>query len=318
MKLKVGMCFSRPFQGNDPLGHIDKKLPVYIRFLELCQEKNWEVFILTRKTYEGGGIFNGAWQFDRNKFSRVRKPVKIDLVYDRTGGVKFPPEEPSGPIVVNRRDFKLLCWDKWLGYRKTSCFMPKTIWVGERQNLGSVLPKIKTDWVVLKPYNGLKGIGVFIGPKEKALNFEFPKKYPQYIAQEYVDTSGGISGIVKGLHDLRVTVINSKIVWAHVRTPPPGRFEANVAQGGKIKEVELEKVPGSVRKIVVQVASRFYREYDNPIYCLDFGVSEIGPLVFEINDQMGFPTWEMKAREMFLQELVKNFAMKLGIKDGGQ
>jgi len=315
MKLKVGMCFSRPFEGNEPLKHIGKKLPVYLRLLKLCQQKNWQVFVLTRKTYEGGGIFNGAWQFDRNKFSRVRKPVKIDLVYDRTGGVKFPPEEPSGPVVVNRRDFKLLCWDKWLGYGKTSRFMPKTIWVGERQNLGSVLPKIKTDWVVLKPYNGLKGIGVFIGPKKKALNFEFPEKYPRYIAQEFIDTSGGIPGIVKGLHDLRVAITNGEAVWSHVRTPPSGSFQANVAQGGKIKEVVCTKLPAAVKQITDQIANRFYKKYDNPSYTLDFGMSKKGPLIFEFNDQMGFPTWEMKAREKFLNELVKNFAQKLGTKE---
>jgi len=311
MSLKVGMCFSRPLQGNDPLGHIGKKLPAYLRLLELCQEKDWEVFVLTRKTYEGGGIFNGAWQFDRHKFSRVKEPVKIDLVYDRTGGVKFPPEEPSGPIVVNRRDFKLLCWDKWLAYRKTSRFMPKTIWVGERQNLASVLPKIKTNWVVLKPYNGLKGIGIFIGPKEKALSFEFPEKHPRYIAQEFIDTSGGIPGIVEGLHDLRVAVTNGEAVWSHVRTPPSGSFQANVAQGGKIKEIACTKLPAVVKQITDQIASRFYKAYDNPSYTLDFGMTKEGPLIFEFNDQMGFPTWEMKARERFLQELVRNFALKL-------
>lgn len=311
MSLRVGMCFSRPFKGNDSLGHIGKKLPVYLRLLELCQQRDWEVFVLTRKTYQGKGIFNGVWRFKKGKFSRIEKRIKIDLVYDRTGGVKFPWEKDSGVIVVNRRDFKLFCWDKWLTFKKIGRFMPKTVWVGEKENLASVLAKIKTSWVVLKPYNGLKGIGVFVGLKNKALAFKFPRRYPHYIAQEFVDTSEGIPRLVKGLHDLRVVVANGKAVWSHVRTPPPGSFKANVAQGGKIKEVVCEKLPVSIGEIVKQIAKRFYREFDNPVYSLDFGMRKDGPLIFELNDQMGFPRWEMKARERFLQELVENFAGKL-------
>lgn len=311
MPLRVGICFSRQFEGNDPLGHIGVKLPVYLRLLELCQKKGWGVFVLTRRTYQGKGIFKGSWQFGKNKFLRIRKPIKIDLIYDRTGGVKFPWEEDSGVVIVNRRDFKLLCWDKWLAFKKIGQFMPQTVWVGERKNLIAALLEIKTDWVVLKPYNGLKGIGVFIGPKNKALTFEFLERYPQYIAQEFVDTSKGIPGIVKSLHDLRVAVVNGKAVWSHVRTPPPGSFKANVAQGGGIKEVACAKLPVSIKKTVGQIAKRFYKEFDNPIYCLDFGVSKDGPLIFELNDQMGFPRWEMKTRDIFLEELVENFAGKL-------
>jgi len=35
------------------------------------------------------------------------------------------------------------------------------------------------------------------------------------------------------------------------------------------------------------------------------------PKIFEINDQIGFPKWEMKNRDNFLNFLVKNMADKL-------
>ena len=310
---RIGMCFSRPFEGSDPLSHIGKKLPVYIRLLKLCQQKGWQVFVLTRRTYQGKGIFNGAWHFDKNKFSRWEKPVKIDLVYDRVAGMKFPPEVDSGVAVVNRRDFKFLCYNKWLAYQKIGQFMPKTFWVGGKEGLTSALSQIKTDWMVLKPHNGMKGIGVYVGPKEKAMSFKFSEKkiYSRYIAQEFVDTSGGIPGIVRGKHDLRVAVANDKAIWSHVRTPPPGSFKANVAQGGSIKELDCSKLPASVKKITFQIAEKFDQEFDNPIYSIDFGMSKNGPLIFELNDQIGFPLWEMRARDTFLQEHIKNFEEKL-------
>jgi len=312
MTFRLGICFSREFSGRKPLSHIGKKLPSYLRLLKFCQKEGWEVYVLTRKTYQGSGIFKGGWLFCKDQFLKTKKTIKIDLIYDRTGGVKFPLEEDS-TAVVNRRDFKLLCWDKWQAYQILSKFMPQTLWVGKKDNLVSVLPKIKTDWVVLKPFNGLKGVGIFIGPKKEALEFKFLGKSPQYIAQEFIDTSGGIKGVTSKLHDLRVVIVNRKVIWSHVRIPSPGSFKANVAHGGNIKEVNYQKqVPEEVKRIVNPIAKRFFEKYDNPIYSLDFGIDKAkGPFIFEINDQIGFPLWEMKARDKFLKELVKNLTSKL-------
>jgi len=45
---------------------------------------------------------------------------------------------------------------------------------------------------------------------------------------------------------------------------------------------------------------------------LDFGINEKGePKIFEINDQIGFPRWEMKNRDVFLKALVENFRSKI-------
>ena len=310
--IKIGICFSKELIGKDPLSHIGEKLPVYLHFLSLCQKQGWEVYVLTRKTYQGEGIFVGAWLFDKNRFKLLKKTIKIDLVYDRTAGVKFPPEKDSKMAIVNQLNFKILCWDKWLAYQEISSLMPKTFWVGGKENLASILPKMKTDWVVLKPFNGLKGLGIFIGPKKEALKFQFPEEFKKYIAQEFIDTSEGIPQIVNGLHDLRVAIINGKPVWGHVRVPPQGSFKANAAGGGILKEVDYELIPKSAKNIVTKVANKFYQKYDNPIFSLDFGFDEKGqPWLFEINDQIGFPRWEMKKRELFLGELVKNFAQKL-------
>ncbi len=312
MKVKIGICFSKELAGVSPLSHIGEKLPVYLRFLALCQKQGWEVYVLTRKTYQGEGVFAGAWLFNKGEFKIIPKKVRIDLLYDRTGGVKFPPKEETKMKVVDGRNFKLLCWDKWLAFKVVGNYMPQTFWVGEKDNLASILPQIKTDWVVLKPYNGLRGLGVFIGPKKEAMNFEFPGKFKKYIAQEFIDTSGGIPKITTGLHDLRIALLNGKPVWSRIIIPPQGSFSAHTAGGGILKEVDYELVPDLTKKIVLEIAPKFYREYDNPFFSLDFGFDKNGrPWLFEINDQIGFPLWKMKKRDFFLKELVKNFAQKL-------
>ena len=308
----IGMAFSREFVGEDPLAHIGVKKPVYVKFLELCMLRGWNAYVLTRKTYKGNGIFEGSWKFTGEKFEVIMGPIKMDLVYDRTAGTEFPPEGDESAIWINRRDFKILAWDKWAAYREIGHYMPQTLLVEDEKEIPVVVDQIKTDRVALKPFNGLKGLGIFIGPKNEAKNFKFTPKYKRYIAQEFVDTSSGISGIVSGMHDLRVVIINGEVVWCHVREPIGESFLANAAQGGNLTEVDYGKIPESIKDIVENISKEFYKKYDNPVYSLDFGVGKNGaPKIFEINDQMGFPKWEMKNRDNFLNFLVKNMADKL-------
>lgn len=311
MKKKVGICFSKDFEGQTPLSHIQKKYQVYLRFLDLCQKENWDVFILTGKTYIGNGVFNGVWSYNKGGFHIQRKKVKIDLVYDRTGGISFPLQADNSFKVVNIREFKILCWDKWKTYKQIGAYMPKTFWVGEFENCKKVLPRIKTDWVVLKPINGLKGLGIYVGPKNKAVSFK-PTPGKKYIAQEFINTSKGIPGICLGFHDLRVVVVNNKIVWSHVRIPPEGSFKANVAGGGNLMEVVYKKVPDCIKDVVKIISGKFYQKYDNPVFSIDFGIGrDKKAFVFEINDTIGFPLWEMKNRDKFLVELINNFKTKM-------
>jgi hypothetical protein len=196
MNKSIGMSFSREFIGEDPLGHIGVKKPVYLRFFELANQAGWDSYVLTRKTYKGDGVFEGSWKFANGKFEVVGSPVKIDLVYDRCAGVKFPPKGDKSVIWVNELDFKILAWDKWAAYQEIGENMPKTFLVEDESEIASAVSQIKTDWMVLKPFNGLKGIGIFIGPKEDAANFKFNPRHKRYIAQEFVDTSGGLTALL--------------------------------------------------------------------------------------------------------------------------
>lgn len=308
---KVGICFSKELQGETPFAHIITKLPVYLRLLELMEKAGYKIYVLTRKTYKGGGVFEGGWRFKNGNFFLSSDVLKIDLVYDRTGGVAFPLEGDT-LMVVNERDFKILAWDKWATYQVIGQYMPQTFFIENRKNLPAILSNIRSEMVVLKPFNGLKGIGIFIGSKEDAKKFKFDKKYNRYIAQEFVDTAGGIPGITPGTHDLRIVIINGKPIWCHVRVPAKGSFLANAAQGGSLIEVDYDKVPESIKNVVRKVVRIFSSKFDNPIYSLDFGIGKNGkPYIFEVNDQMGFPKWEMKNRDLFLNGLIANFREKL-------
>lgn len=307
--IRFGICFSRKFKGNNPLENIIEKRKVYLRLLEFCQDVGWETYVLTRRTYKKDGVFVGSWKYEGGEFHPISDPVRIDVVYDRTAGLKFPPENEE-LIAVDNLKFKKFAWNKWEQYRLLKSYMAKTcLWPKGKNVLEEILSEISTDIVVLKPINGLKGNGIFIGGKRKALSFK--RGDVDYIVQEFVDTKEGIKGITEGRHDLRVVIVNNHPVWCHVRTPVEGTYEANVARGGTINEVDFSHVPEEVKKIVREVAEKFYKRFDNPIYSVDFGVMKGKPYIFEINDSIGFPRWEMKNRDVFLKGLVENFKSRL-------
>jgi glutathione synthase/RimK-type ligase-like ATP-grasp enzyme len=351
----IGIVFSHLASKKDPLSRVGKKRVVYLEFLKKCIEKGFYTVVVSRKYYQSSGIFDIYWTLStQDVLEKVNSKIKVDLAYDRTGGLHFPlVDDPLR--VVDNREFKVLAWNKWLQFQEIGQYMPKTVLV-DKLDLSASLSELKTDMVVMKPVNGLRGLGIFIGNKSDALDFKFPKnetsspfaenqerklvdecdgfllrrdftpdeaigKNPDrkvegvsYIAQEFVETKGGISGITKSRHDLRVVIINNKIVWSHVRIPKEGNLKANVSggNGGELCEVEVSKLPKSVVEICDVVSKDFYKKYDNPIYSLDFGFDESGkPYIFEINDQIGFPQMYMKAKDAFLDELVENFRSKL-------
>jgi glutathione synthase/RimK-type ligase-like ATP-grasp enzyme len=311
--IKLALAFGKTFEDyHDPFETLGEKRPVYQELLDRIKDLGWDYYVVSTSTYKGNGVFEGYWDYSKkNDQPKISKDlIKVDIVYDRSGGLKFPSEKEKLAVVDNLA-FKKLAWDKWLAYQEIGEFMPKTYWVGEQDNLKSVLPQIKTDYVVLKPHNGLKGRGIFIGKKDDAYNFEFLPEKPVYIAQEFVDTSAGIPKLTPGKHDLRVVIINKIPVWSHIRIPPEGTLTANVARGGNLVEVDVDTIPSEVVKIVEKVAKRFYNNYDNPVYSLDFGLENGQPKIFEVNDQIGFPRVWMKAKDTFLEELIKNFKSKI-------
>ncbi|MEK7526435.1 MAG: hypothetical protein AAB546_03070 [Patescibacteria group bacterium] len=307
----LGICFSPDKSIADPLEHIGSKRPVYDRLLDMCIDRGWRTFIFTRKTYLGNSVFAGAWEYKDKKLTWTDEKIKADLVYDRTGGVKFPLQGETLQV-VNVVEFKLLCWDKWAAHGQLSDFMPQTFSIENMDELPVIADKIRTDWFVVKPFNGLQGKGIYIGPKDGYKNFEFDPKYKRYVVQEFVDTSKGVKGIVGGMHDIRVAVVNGKPVWGHVRVPAKGKYTSNAAGGGILTELNLELLSNSIMDVVAKVSKDFYERFDNPIFSLDFGMDISGkPFIFEINDQIGFPRWEMQQRDTFLKELIANFESKL-------
>jgi glutathione synthase/RimK-type ligase-like ATP-grasp enzyme len=184
---------------------------------------------------------------------------------------------------LNAKEIADTCTDKWLMYQKFSQWCPNTYYVASQEELSPALDKLTTDLGVIKPVDGEEGHDVFIQPVAELKSLEL--KYP-LLVQDFMDSSGGVPGIVEGLHDFRVALLNGKICYSYYRTPPQGSYLANVARGGSFEVLPPKKIPVVFKEIVAKIDVLFAK-YPHRFYGIDFAMTPYGPKIIEMNSRLG-------------------------------
>jgi glutathione synthase/RimK-type ligase-like ATP-grasp enzyme len=162
-------------------------------------------------------------------------------------------------------------------------YCPLTFLANSREELLSNLAQVQTELVVVKPVDGEEGRGVYIDSPEKIK--ELALEYP-LLVQEFIDSSVGIEGIVEGLHDLRVALINGEPFYSYYRTPPQGSYLANVARGGSFAMIEPARLPKSILEAVKEIDQKL-AEVGDRFYGIDFAMTKTGPKIIEMNSRLG-------------------------------
>lgn len=305
MRKKIVMYFHKRKMEKDPFFTFGAKRSVYHDFFKRGMERGFDMYIASGKdNYIDPLIFNNAYRYNGAFFEPEPGAIKMDAIFDRSGGMFFPTENISSKV-LNNIYFKRLCNNKNATQELIGDFMPKSARIKNKsellQNLGSFPP---SALAVLKPANGMCGKGIIIDYPEK-LKEEKLEDNREYILQEFVDTADGIPGIIDGRHDLRIVIVNGEIVLSHVRAPKTGSLLANVAQGGSIDEISLKNIPTFIIDIVKKIQLRIDKKFEYPIYSIDLGIQNKNELfVFELNDQIGFPSEKMKAHGKFLDNIL--------------
>jgi glutathione synthase/RimK-type ligase-like ATP-grasp enzyme len=173
------------------------------------------------------------------------------------------------------------------------------------EDIERLLTEIKTETKVFKPIKGWGGSGILISDDDQEIIKHAQNKalYPA-ILQEFIDSSKGIHGVIDGLHDFRVIVVNGRIVMTSVRQPKEGSRLANVAQGGSLLEVPIEKLPDSAKEMVYKIDKKL-AIYKNRIYSVDMVFSEgKKPYLVELNSWPGFnPTKNSIGAKRYIQSV---------------
>lgn len=278
-------------------------------YFELSQEINaldGEMVILRdENTYQGKGLFSRAWKMLDPLNYQLLGPTKIDVLFDK-GEFSLQVDLP----IFNHPDLNEVCTDKFVMYGRFKQFCPLTLKASDQIEYSSALRQIQTDKAVIKPLTGQEGIGILIDSPDKLSN-EKIQNFP-VVVQEFLDTSKGVPGIVEDYHDLRVALIDGEIIYSYLRTPPPGKFTANVAQGGKFFMVEPDILPKEILPIIKTIDEEL-AYVGHRFYCIDFGITPNGPKIIEMNARLGLlPNSDSPAFLQVKKLLAKIFAEMSG------
>jgi len=291
----VIVFFDAPGYDDYPFNHEEYRV-AYQELADLLWERNARFGIAREQnTYKGNNTFAGGWLFDGKTFIRTEEDIKADVIYDKG---HFSPDADA--VLMNNQEMNDICVDKFRSYELFPQHHPMTRIVRSKDELDQALSG-KDSIVVAKPINQEEGKGVIIAPAPEVVGKV--TSYP-YMLQDFIDTSGGVPGIVDGMHDFRCIVINGTIVVSYVRTPPPGEMRANVSRGGKEIPVPVENVPAEARAIVKDVDAVFSR-YGTRVYSVDMGRDANGTWkIIELNSRPGLSPMSMgKDYEVYLHTL---------------
>ena len=273
----------------------------FILFSRIANKKGFDVVFSDTKQYKDKK-FKKAFIY-KDGWKKV-EDVKLDIIFDRCKTdektVEFKRKLSKEIPLYNNFELNRFCWDK-ASYN--SLFGKNTLkifLVHNKKQLKEKLKKIKTKRYVLKPRFGIMGDDVVIMSKKR-----LPKEVKKNtILQEFIDTSDGIKELgIKGVHDLRIIIIDGKIDHAYVRVARKGLI-SNIAQGGRANHIAKKDIPKKALSLV-KLAEKKMKKYGPRLYTVDLVFDQNNdPIVLEMES---IPVIDSAYKEAGTKELQKKF-----------
>jgi len=156
--------------------------------------------------------------------------------------------------------------------------------------------------VIVKKISGSYGRGVFLCENKKQLKqlltmAELTKKSYDIIIQEFVKDTWG--------KDLRVFVVNNKVVGCMMRQATDEDFRANISRGG-------EGFPYEVNEQIEWLSSEASKALGLDIAGVDLLFQNGGYKICEVNSNPGFEGMETFTKKNIAGEIVSFIKLKLG------
>ena len=157
--------------------------------------------------------------------------------------------------------------------------------------------------VIVKTISGSYGRGVFIADGKKQLKqlitmAELTKKSYDIIIQEFIKDTWG--------KDLRVLVVNNKVVGCMMRRATDDDFRANITRGG-------EGFPYEVNEQIEWLSSESSKALHLDIAGVDLLFSGDGYKICEVNSNPGFEGMETYTKKNIASDIVHYIKFKTGI-----
>lgn len=154
--------------------------------------------------------------------------------------------------------------------------------------------------LIVKLLQGTQGRGVVLAETRKAAESvigAFTSLKANLLVQEFVKEADG--------KDLRLFVIDNKVVASIQRTAAPGEFRANVHQGGTTSVI---KITADERKLAIKAAKTLGLKVSG----VDIIRSRKGPLLLEVNSSPGLEGIEGATGKDIAGQMISAIEKKLG------
>ena len=179
--------------------------------------------------------------------------------------------------------------------------VPKTLLVKHPINLEWVETNINFP-VIIKTLSGSFGAGVFLAENKKQLEqlvkmAEITKKSYNIIVQEFIKDSWG--------KDIRVFVLNGKVIGCMMRQATDDDFRANITRGG-------EGIPYQIDNDIEWLGGESARLLNLDIAGVDLLFDNGGYRICEVNSSPGFEGMDKYTKTNIAEDIVTYVKHKIG------
>lgn len=234
------------------------------------------------KNYLRNGNFRSGW-FAKIKDHEIiyEKSVGnfgIDLLYDKN---RFPYSDLKK---INPDYIREVCNDKYVSYLFAPEYHATSFLIEDDTQLDMFLMSHRDNTVVLKELDGSGGTSVYVG---KADNYDKSLKLP-LLAQEFIDTSGGVRGLASGIHDIRIGIFNGDPIMGYLRVPHGDELRSNQFLGGTGTALLVHEIPKELVELTKDLDRRFNIN-ESRFFAADWGFDKNTQTwkLFEINGAPG-------------------------------
>ncbi|MFC4818211.1 MULTISPECIES: 30S ribosomal protein S6--L-glutamate ligase [unclassified Flavobacterium] len=171
--------------------------------------------------------------------------------------------------------------------------IPTTGFANSPLDTNDLIKMVGGSPLIIKLLEGTQGKGVVLAETKKAAESvinAFKSLNANILVQEFIKEANG--------KDLRLFVVDGKVVAAMQREAAPGEFRANIHMGGTASVV---KVTADEKKIAIKAA----KAMDLKVAGVDIIRSSKGPLLLEVNSSPGLEGIEGATHKDIAGEMIK-------------
>ena len=180
--------------------------------------------------------------------------------------------------------------------------IPTTGFADSPQETEELIEMVGGAPLIVKLLEGTQGKGVVLAETRKASESvigAFKSLRANFLVQEFIKEAQG--------KDLRLFVVNNRVVSTIERSAAPGEFRANLHRGGSAKKITPT---AEEKKIAIKAAKVF----DLHVAGVDIIRSSRGPLLLEVNSSPGLEGVEAATGKDIADIMIAGIEKKLGWK----